>query len=201
MTQSSRARLLVALMLGVVLLPHEAESQRWGISVGLSHVFQEEWALVGYRLAGRTYWQAGEHIQYGFEGAAEFWRPASGTPFGLIGSYWSSSGSAWLFEAGPAVRLMTGQPAAGRVNLFGQGAAGVVIISSNAEIVSYPVVPNPIGIPVEMMKSQAAPHVELGLGALSREGKPSIELVVKAHAIFVNPKTTIFVSLNFGLNF
>ena len=200
MTQSSRAILLVALMLVVVLLPLEAESQCWGISVGLSHVFQEEWAL-GYRLAGRTYWQAGEHMQYGFEGAAEFWRPVAGTPQGMIGAYWKSSGSAWLFEAGPAVRLMTGQPAAGRVRLFGQGAAGVVIFSSNAEIVSYPVVPNPIGIPVEMMKSQAAPHVELGLGALSREGKPSAELVVKAHAIFVNPKTTIFVSLDFGLNF
>jgi hypothetical protein len=200
MTQSSRAIVLVALMLAVVLLPHEAESQCWGISLGLSHVFQEEWAL-GYRLAGRAYWQVGEHMQYGFEGAAEFWRPVAGAPEGLIGAYWESSGSAWLFEAGPAVRVVDGQPVAGRVRLFGQGAAGVVIISSNAEMVTYPVVPNAIGIPVEMMKSQAAPYVELGFGALSREGKPSAELVLKVHAIFVSPKTTIFVSLDFGLNF
>lgn len=186
------------LMLLAILHPAGAASQSPGFGAGLTHVAHDEWVL-GYRLAGRLLRERVGRLQYGIEGGVELWRPSDSPP--AIGVDWDASGSAWLFEAGPVVRVTTGRSESGGVRLFGQGGAGVTVVSSDAEIVSYPVVPDPPGSPLEIMGSQTAAYVQAGVGIGAPAGSISGELSVLGRAIFADPETMYSISFLFGVQF
>jgi hypothetical protein len=184
----------------VSVWPADALSLSGGISAGVSYLHPEEWGH-GYYLAGRLSGQEGEHLQYGIAGTVELWLPVSETPSGKVGASWESAGSAWLFELGPIIRVFTDRPEEGKFCLFFQGGAGVAAVSSDAEIIVYPVVPDAIGIPREIIGSQTAPYFEIG-GGIPVPFKELIgEFMIMSRTVFTDPETAISTSFSVGLNF
>ena len=197
--KSSHTFLLIVLVL-VAIWPNAALSLSRGVSAGISYLFPEDWGH-GYYLAGRLLRQNGEHVQYGVTGTLELWLPVSGTPSGRIGADWDSSGSAWLFEVGPIVRVLTASPESDKLYLFLQGGAGVTVVSSDAEIIVYPVVPDPIGIPHEIMGSQTVSYVEIGVGFHLPVKKLLGEFLISSKTVFADPETAFSISYTIGVNF
>jgi hypothetical protein len=95
--------------------------------------------------------------------------------------------------------MLTGEPGGAGGSLVLQGGAGVVIVSSDAELIETYMIG--MSKPIDPMDSQTAPYVEMGIGAISRDYEPSIELLAKTRALFVNPETVVSISLGLGVNF
>jgi hypothetical protein len=200
MMKSSHKFLLIVLVLVAIVWPNDALSLSWGFSAGISYLLPEEWGY-GCCLTGRLLRQRGGHMQYGVVGTSELWLPVSGTPSGRIGAEWESSGSAWLFELGPIVRVFTARPESDKLCLYGQGGAGVTFVSSDAEIIVYPVMPDPTGTPLEIMGSQTVPYVEIGVGIHAPFRKLLGEFLIASRTLFADPETAFSISFTIGVNF
>jgi hypothetical protein len=81
------------------------------------------------------------------------------------------------------------------------GGAGVTAVSSDAEIIVYPVVPNPIGTPREIMGSQTVPYVEIGVGIQHPVNKLIGEFFVASKTVFSDPETAYSISFTIGVNY
>lgn len=200
MMQTFRALLITTIMLGILLQWHDLEAQSWGVTVGLSRALKNEWST-GLRATTTAYWKVKRHVECGCEAAANFWRPASRPPFGMIGVGWVSSGAAWLFEMGPSIRFTTRPLDESGASFIWYGGSGLVIISSDAELFSY--VPGyPKRTRLDLVDSRAAPYIQMGISALSAGNRGLRgELSAGARLLFVKPELTGVVTMELGITF
>ena len=182
----------------MLLLAASAEAGTWGLAVGVSWPWDDHWK-VGPRGSVEYFRNLSPRLEIGGEGAFDVWRPTDEAPG--VGAEWKSSGLAGLFEIVPTVRISTSDLEHGAASLFLQAGCGATIVSSNAKIVAYPVVPNPIGLPVELMGSQVAPCVSVGFGGRELSGKVYSGFELEIHALFVNPELIYHLTFSLGVAF
>lgn len=192
--RSFRAFFIAILAVTALMIPDGAASRSWGINAGLFDIRSTKWRT-GFSLSGRMLQQKGGHLEYGLEGAAELWRPVTGIPGRIVGAEWETSGTAYVFKLGPAVRLMTARPEGRGIRFFYHLGGGLAVVSSDVQILSYPVVPNPTASPVEVMGSQTAPYLDFGLGTISGD---FFELALTSRVLFAEPSTAVTFGISLG---
>jgi hypothetical protein len=154
---------------------------------------------VGPRGSVEYFQNLSSHVAIGGEGAFDLWWPTDDAPG--VGAEWRTSGLAGLFEIVPTVRISTSDPERGTAPLFFQAGFGATIVSSNAKILAYPVVPHRIGLPVELMESQIAPCASVGFGGRTLSGKIYSGFELQLHALFVDPELIYHLSFSLGVAF
>jgi hypothetical protein len=182
----------------ILVLAASAEAGTWGLAVGVSWPWDEHWR-VGPRGSVEYFRNLSPRLAIGGEGAFDVWRPTDDAPG--VGAEWKSSGLAGLFEIVPTVRISVSDPEHSAGSLFLQAGCGATIVSSNAKIVAYPVVLNPIGLPIELMESQVAPCVSVGFGGRELSGKVYSGFELEIHALFVDPELIYNLSFSVGVAF
>jgi hypothetical protein len=193
MTQMFRIRLMSIPILAIMLVWHDAGAWSWGVAAGPSRALKHEWAL-GFCTTG--------HVQCGIETTVSYWRPASTPPSGKVGVDWESSGVAWLFEIGPAIRLAT-RP----LDEYGGAfvwyySSGLVLVSSDAELYAHVAGSSMRMEQLNLIDSRAAPYIQMGVGLLSAGDQGlRLELLAKGHVLFAKPELTGAVAVELGVAF
>ena len=192
--RSFRASVVAIAMAAAALVPDGAASRSWGISAGIFDIRSTKWRH-GFHLTGRMLQRNGKHLHYGLEGTAELWRPATRITPGIVGAEWETSGTAYLFKLGPAVRLTMARSEESGIGFFYHLGGGVAVVSSDVLILSYPVVPNPAAEPVEVMGDQTAPYLDMGLGIVS---SAFLDISLMARVLFAEPSTAVTFGISLG---